>query len=104
MLQALGNNIIFQFCDKTVNGLFSNNTRTIGSIIVAAGSGDQTGVTRWGKVVNVGPGVKDVKVNDYICIDAGKWTPYFLHDDQRYWKTNEDQIMMIDNEPHYYEF
>ena len=99
-LTAIKNGIIFEFCDKVGSKAFGNTKA--GEIVIVSGITDQSGVTRWGQVSAIGSTVKDVKVGDYICIEAGKWTQYFLHNDTRYWKTDEDSILLVDDVPHYY--
>lgn len=97
IIEAVRNYVIFTFVEDIVGDRFVN--KTAGRIIVSSEDRAQTTYPRWGKVVQVGPDVYDVKVDDYILIEAGKWTSHFYVDGDRYWKTDEDQIIGVSDEP-----
>ena len=96
-ISALSNNIIFQFVEDITSSRLVNSSSS--GIIISSQDKTQTGVPRWGKVTNVGPDVLDVKVDDFVLIEHGKWTPGFYVDGKRYWKTDEDMIMCTGDEP-----
>jgi co-chaperonin GroES (HSP10) len=49
--------------------------KTLGGIIIPSDDGKAEGVKhRWGKVWAVGPEQKDVKVDDWILLEHGRWT------------------------------
>jgi co-chaperonin GroES (HSP10) len=48
---------------------------TTGGIIIPNDNGKSTGIRpRWGQVYAVGPEQQDVKVNDWVCVEHGRWT------------------------------
>lgn len=101
-LKPLKNNIIFSFCDDSIFDKFLNKSG--GLIAIADGSGSQTGITRWGKVLAIGEEVQNVKVSEYICIEPGMWTTSLKFENAKYWKTDESKVLMKDDVPHYHEF
>lgn len=101
-LKVLNNGILFKFCDDTTAVGFVNTSKS-GLVIIPKGFGDQTGIPRWGEVLTVGPDVSDVKVGMYICIEHGMWTPYVKFENEKYWKTDETKILLVDDKPHLYE-
>ena|ERR1017187_4362137 len=96
-IKAVRKNIIFQFVEDVTQTRFINKADS--GFIINSGDGNQTSIARWGKVTHVGPDVSEVKPGDFILIDAGKWTPGFYVNDQRYWKTDEDKVVGVSDEP-----
>lgn len=96
-IETLGNNILFQFVEDVTNTRFINSN-TLG-IIIAPSDGNQANVPRWGRVTHLGPDVVDVKIDDYILVEAGMWTTGFFVDEVRYWKTDEDKVLAVSDEP-----
>jgi hypothetical protein len=94
---AIKDNIIFQFVEDVTSTRFINSSKA--GLIISSKDGNQTSIPRWGKATHVGPDVRDVSVNDYILIEAGKWTSGFYVDGVRYWKTDEAMVMGISDEP-----
>jgi len=48
---------------------------TTSGIIIPNDNGKSTGIRpRWGQVYAVGPEQQDVKVNDWVCVEHGRWT------------------------------
>jgi co-chaperonin GroES (HSP10) len=46
-----------------------------GGIIIMSDNGKSTGIRpRWGRVYAVGPDQQDIQVNDWICVEHGRWT------------------------------
>lgn len=96
-IEAIQNNIIFQFVEDVTQTRFVNKAAS--GILVASGDGNQTVYPRWGKALHVGPDVREVKPGDYIMIEPGKWTFGFIVEDVRYWKTDEDKVICAADEP-----
>jgi co-chaperonin GroES (HSP10) len=94
---AVRKNIIFQFVEDVTAKRFVNSTAS--GIIISQQDGVQASVPRWGKVTHVGPEVVDVNVGDFVLIEAGKWTTGFYVNKERYWKTDEERVMAIGDEP-----
>ena len=94
---SVKNNIIFQFIEDVTSTRFVNSSKS--GLIISSQDSNQAGQARWGKVTHVGPDVVDVKVDDFILIEAGKWTTGFFVDHERFWKTDEDVVMAIGDEP-----
>lgn len=90
-------NIIFQFNEDTISNRFINKTSS--GIIISAADQNQSGVARWAKVTHIGPEVDEVQVGDYILLEPGRWTSGFYVDDQRYWKTDIDQVLAVSDTP-----
>jgi len=104
-VQAVENNIIFQFVDETTTTRFKNTSES--GFLISSEDGNQTAAARWGEVVAVGPNVKEVKPNDFILIEPGKWTMAFTFDGnptgERFWKTDEDRVIATsDSSSHAY--
>ena len=97
-LETVKDNIIFQFTEDIQAGRFVNSTG--GKILVSAVDVAQSSIPRWGHVIEVGPEALDVRAGDFILIEPGKWSNGFYVDDLRYWKTDEQQVMVISDTPH----
>ena len=101
-IEALESNIIFQFAEQVTQTRFINTSES--GILITSGDGNQTVYPRWGKVLHVGPEVREVKPGDFILIEPGKWTFGFyvgenFGEEDRYWKTDEDKVICISDEP-----
>ena len=96
-IKAVRKNIIFQFADETLSTKFINSSHA-GIIITPSDNNQNT--PRWGRVICVGDQVTDVSTDEYILIDSGKWTTGFLVDGKRYWKTDEDQVLAVSDQPY----
>lgn len=92
-LQAFGNGIIFKFQDELLGGMFAQTTES--GIYIPPSHQDTTQSTRISTVVAVGPRVKNVTVGDNVLIEPLKWTEHFVIDGQKFWKTDEDQVLAI---------
>ena len=95
-LEPVNDNVIFKFVEDTTSTRFMNSSSA--GIIISSKDDNQANVSRWGKVVAIGPKVLDVKVDDYILVESGKWTSGFEHESVRYWKTDENQILAVSDE------
>lgn len=96
-IEPLSKNIIFTFIEDTTSSRFINTAKS--GILISSQDGQQSSIPRWGQVVAVGPDVKEVSVDEYILIDQGKWTSGFYVDGKRFWKTDEDCILCVSDEP-----
>jgi co-chaperonin GroES (HSP10) len=100
-MEAVGNNIIFQFVDEVTSTRFKNTSAS--GLIISSEDGNQTASPRWAEVLAIGPNVKEVRNGDFILIEPGKWTFGFtLGDDRvadRFWKTDEDRVIAISDAP-----
>lgn len=97
IIEAVRNYVIFTFVEEIYGERFVNNSG--GAIILMSDDKAQTTFPRWGKVTNVGPDVTDVKIDEFILIEPGKWTSNLFVDGKRFWKTDEDQILCTADEP-----
>jgi co-chaperonin GroES (HSP10) len=97
-IETHSNNVIFKFVEKTTQDRFVNSSKA--GIIISSQDSTQGQVARWGHVTHVGDDVDAVKPGDYILIEHGMWTNGFYVDDVRYWKTDEDKIMAVSDEPY----
>jgi co-chaperonin GroES (HSP10) len=49
--------------------------RIVGSIILPSDDGKSSGIRpRWAQVYAVGPEQQDIKVDDYVLVEHGRWT------------------------------
>jgi len=97
MITTENNNVIFQFIEQNTSTRFINSTAA--GLLVTETDGQQASIPRWGVVIAVGSAVKDIVTDDYILVDAGKWTPGFYVDGKRYWKTDDSMISLVSDEP-----
>jgi hypothetical protein len=96
-LRVLKNNIIFQFLEETTDsGGFQQKTKD--SFIIVETKGSQMDRPRWGRVISVGNDVVDVKPNDYIYVKALQWSPKFMYKMEKFWTTNDEQILAVTEE------
>ena len=96
-INPLRQGVVFQFIEETTTTRFINSTRS--GLLVSAQDGQQAQRPRWGKVVAIGPEVKEVKPADYVLIESGMWTTGFYVDGKRFWKTDESKVLGIGDEP-----
>ena len=100
-LKAVGSSILFKFVDET-HGKFLGRTTQSG-ILVATGFSDQK-EPKWGEVLSVGDRVEDIKVGEFILIEALAWTPgmYIDNDEsdmqERIWRTDESRVLAVSEE------
>lgn len=91
-LIALQDSILFQFLDEVGKTTFNNKTE---SGIIYKSFDHDTKTARWAKAVSVGPLVKYVKVDDEILITPLRWTSHIEYNDQKYWKTIEEEVLAV---------
>lgn len=104
-LQALRDHIIFQFerevIRKSDNGYsrqqFQDETDW-GFQISDFDEGTKT--PQWGIAMSVGPDTNEVTVGDRVLIEALKWSPGIELDGKTYWRTDESQVLAIDEDYH----
>jgi co-chaperonin GroES (HSP10) len=97
-IQPLEDGIIFQFYDDSTSTRFVNKTKS--GIAIAIEAKDQANMDRWGVVTDIGPKVKQVKVGEAILIESGFWTPGFESNGQKFWKTDEQRVLLTADEPY----
>lgn len=103
-LRPIKNSIIFQFEDNTVRKTDMGRSRTQFAETTDWGFetssyDESTKTPRWGKVKFVGDEVyEDIKVGSRILVEALQWTEGFEFEDERYWKTNDTKVLMIDSD------
>ncbi len=93
-IKPLNDSIIFEFLDTISAGHFATKTKS-GIILGNKNANENAQTPRWGKVHAIGPDVVDVKVGDFILIEALRWTLGFKLDDQNLSKTVEKEVMAI---------
>lgn len=99
-VQALHNGIVFQF-EELTKGFGKNNSfdETSKGGIYLGGNFDSTAKNpRWGIIVSVGPDVKDSSLvpGARIFIEALKWTNALTLDGVKYWKTDDDCVLLVE--------
>ena len=92
-LKPLGNVIIFQFIDEIMGKKRAFNDVTPSGIVIVGAASHQKN-PRWGKVVASGPD-SGVKIDEYVLIEALKWTVSFNIDDNKHWKTESDFVLAV---------
>lgn len=96
-LKPLHNHFLFQFLNDITSGLIINRNK--GQIIIAnAETLEQGKYARWVKVVAIGDDVKDFNVGDVVLVEPGKWTIGFVHNEKRYWKSDDAWVLAIGDE------
>ena len=95
--EAVDHNVIFQFVESSLYGRFVNEAKS--GILISSLDTSQTTYPRWGKVTHLGPRVSDISVGEFVLIEPGKWTVGFEINGQKHWKTDEDKILLVADEP-----
>lgn len=100
-LRALRNGIVFQFEEAiTGRGKKAGFNETTATGIYVGNSFDSTAKqARWGIVTSVGDEVIDEGIvpGSRVFIEALKWTNGFEIDGDKFWKTDEECIMLVDD-------
>lgn len=61
--------------DVLVVDMSFDEYKTEGGLVIPSDDGKVSGIKpRWGKVYSVGPEQKDVKVDDWILVEHGRWS------------------------------
>jgi len=79
--------------------------RIIGNIILPSDDGKSSGIRpRWAQVYAVGPEQHDIKVDEYVLVEHGRWTRGIEVEDEtgRHMLRRVDptSIMMVSDQPH----
>lgn len=94
MLQAIRNHIIFRFIEKvSANGQFSRNTDW--GLTIAGHFDDSAKSPRWAEIVSLGPECGDELRGEgcLILIEPLRWTAGIDFQGQKFWKTDENQVL-----------
>jgi hypothetical protein len=97
-LKPIRNHILFQFEEKQTKHMgiaqFKEETDW-GFEYANTTEGMETG--RWVTVTHVGHEVPDyIKPGMRVCVDKLKWTNDFEFEGEKYWRTDSDCILLID--------
>lgn len=92
-LRPLHKFILFAFTDDAAGGKFI--PKTASGIILTNQSPEFSQGPKWGKVLAVGDECEEVKVGDYILIEALQWTTGFTHDEIKVWRTTEEKVIAV---------
>lgn len=100
-LRALRNGIVFQF-EEAIKGSGKDhgfNETSQGGIYLGSSFDATAKQSRWGIVTSVGDEVMDEGIvpGARVFIEALKWTNGFEVDGQKYWKTDEECILLVDD-------
>ena len=94
MLKPLASDILFVFLDEVENDRF---VEKVGSIYLGKIQELTVKSPRWGKVVAVGPDVKeDIKSGTNILIEPLAWTRGLEYDGHKIWKTCESRVLGVE--------
>ena len=96
-IKSIESNIIFQFVEDVTSTRFKNSSAS--GFIITSDDGNQTSQPRWAKTIDVGPNVTEIKPGDFILIEAGKWTPGFELNGERFWKTDDQRVIATSDQP-----
>lgn len=93
-IKAIGSHVLFQFLDEVNTRNEFKKEATSSGIIIAGDTFDSSAKeARWGRIVAVGPDVKDVEVDDEILIPALRWTEGVKYEGHRFWMTKVEEIV-----------
>lgn len=99
-LRAIYNHIIFQFEDEalTYGGVTQFREKTPAGILIV-NYDRSVKRARWGNVISVGPKVLPcIKSGMRILIEPLKWSSTFMVNGEKYWRTDSDNVMGIDED------
>lgn len=94
-VRPIESGILFKFVEETQNGGFENATDW-GFVIQNKVEDPKS--ARWGIVSKVGPDVKHVQEGDYILVDKLMWTSAMEYENDKFWKTNEEHVLIMSKE------
>lgn len=95
MLKALKNHILFKFVDPVNSkGEFVRAKTSFGLEFLSTVD-DSSKAPRWAQVVAVGPEVENVATDDFVLIPALRWTIGTKYQGERFWRTDETQIVVV---------
>jgi co-chaperonin GroES (HSP10) len=94
-LTTTKNNIIFRFLDPVnTKGEFVRAKTSFG-LEFLSGFENSAKQPRWVTVLAIGPEVKYVNVGDIILLPALRWTERVEFEGERFWKTNESEVVAV---------
>jgi co-chaperonin GroES (HSP10) len=96
-LRPLGNGFLFTFLSDTAQGRFIEKTRS-GIIMTNQDYDLQAKYARWGRVLSAGDQVSAFKEGDLVLINFGKWTTSMTFEGQKYWRSDETQVIATGND------
>lgn len=93
-LYPLLNGILFVFNEQLEQGKF---VEYHGKVYVGKSDDSSIKNARWGKVIAIGPDVKDdgIKVGKHILIEPLAWTKGLEYDGIKIWRTDESRVMAV---------
>lgn len=98
-LRALRNGIVFQFEELTTSnkGQFKETTKS--GIYLGSNFDESAKKARWCIVTSVGDEVLDegIIVGARILVEALQWTKGFVIEGAKFWKTDEDNVLAVDD-------
>lgn len=98
-LRALRNGIVFQFEELTTSNKGQFKETSAGGIYLGESFDESAKKARWCNVISVGDEVIDEGIvpGARILVDALKWTHGFTVEDEKFWKTDEDNVLAVDD-------
>lgn len=103
-LRPIKNSILFQFEDKSVRKSDMGRNRsqfaeTTDWGFETSSYDESTKKPRWARVKFTGPDVyEDIKIGSRILIEALQWTEGMDFEDEKYWRTNDTKVLIIDED------
>lgn len=94
---ALGDTVLFAFLNS-VGGQYSEFKDETKSGIILSTVMDEQRKGRWAKALLIGPDAGDIKNGQYIFIAPLMWTPGFMFDGVKIWKTDIAKILAVSDE------
>lgn len=97
-IKAIRNHVIFQFEEeKTKHMGISQFKESTDWGFEFATTLDGMENARWVRVIAVGPEADlDVQPGMRVCVDKLMWSNEFEVDGEKYWRTDSDQILMVE--------
>jgi co-chaperonin GroES (HSP10) len=93
-LNPIRNSIIFKFLDE-IDSRGQFVTTTASGIILTSHHEDSARNPRWVEVLAVGPDCEKVVPGDRILLPALRWTKGVKFEEQRMWKTDENEVVAV---------
>lgn len=93
-IRAIRNRIIFQFLDEvSLKGQFDEGKQQ--GIIVLGDHDKSAKTSRWAKIISLGPECSDeLRADDCeILIENLRWTEGAMYEGEKYWMTDETQLL-----------
>ena len=99
-LEPVSNHILFQFADETNKSDKGSFKRvTDWGFEMGATIDDTTKTPRWVEILGIGPDVSDeFHVGQIVLVDALKWTPQVEYEGVQFARTDDSNILAIDED------